>query len=89
MQEAARPLGTELVERKRVLDASFREGTITPARLREDTETIGALQGQLRAAHIEMRSVRTSAQVATYDAMRGYTDAAAAPVGPRHHMPPG
>ncbi len=52
MQEAARPLGTELVERERVLDAAFREGTVTPARLREDTETIGALQGRLRAVHL-------------------------------------
>ncbi len=86
MQEAARLLGTELV-------AAFREGTVTPARLREDTETIGALQGRLRAvhlaAHIETRSVLTPAQVATYDGLRGYTDAAAAPVGHQHQMPPG
>ena len=93
MQEAARPLGTDLVERERVLGAAFREGTVTPARLREDTGTIGAFQGQLRAvhlaAHIEMQSVLTSAQVATYDGLRGYTDATATPVGHQHWMPPG
>ncbi len=93
MQEAARPLGTEIVERERGLDAAFREGTVTAVRLREDTATIGALQGRLRAvhlaAHIEMRSVLTPAQIATYDALRGYADAAAAPSGHQHHMPPG
>ena len=93
MQDAAKPLGAELVERERSLDAAFREGTATPARLQEDTATIGALQGRLRAvhlaAHIEMRSVLTPAQVATYDTLRGYTDAAAAPSGHQRHMPPG
>ncbi len=93
MQETARPLGTELVERERELDAASREGTITPTRLQEYTGTIGALQGRLRgvhlAAHFEMRSVLTSRQVATYDALRGYADAAAAPSGRGHHMPPG
>ena len=93
MQEAARPLGAELVERERSLDAAFRDGTATPARLQEDTAAIGVLQGQLRAvhltAHIEMRSVLTPAQVATYDTLRGYTDASAAPSGHQHHMPPG
>jgi hypothetical protein len=49
MQEAARPVGAEIIERERVLDALFREGTITPVRLQESTETIGALQGRLRS----------------------------------------
>lgn len=93
MLDAARPLGAELVERERLLDAAFREGTVTPARLREDTEAIGALQGRLRAvhlaAHIHMRSALTPGQVATYDALRGYTDTATAPSDRRHHVPPG
>lgn len=93
MQEAARPLGTELVERERGLDAAFREGTVTAIRLRDDTDAIGTLQGRLRAihlaAHIEMRLVLTPSQVTAYDALRGYSDAAAAPSGHQHHMPPG
>ena len=52
MQEGPRPLGAEIIERERVLDASFREGTITPVRLQESTETIGALQGRLRSIHL-------------------------------------
>lgn len=93
MQEAARPLGAKLVEQERSLDAAFRDGTATPARLQQDTAAISLLQGQLRAihltAHIEMRSLLTPVQVATYDALRGYTDRAVAPSRHQHHMPPG
>ena len=41
--DAARRLVAELVERKRALDAAFRDGTVTPACLQEDTLAIGAL----------------------------------------------
>lgn len=93
MQDATRPVGTELVERERGLDAASREGMVMPARLQDATDAIGALQDRLRAVHVaahtEMRSALTSGQVATYDALRGYTGAATAPSGHRCHMPPG
>lgn len=93
MQGTAKPLGAELVARERALDTAFREGTMTPARLEADTAMIGALQGRLRAthlaAHIEMRSALTAAQITTYDALRGYTDASAPPAGHQHYMAPG
>lgn len=44
MQDAAKPLGSEMVEREQRLDAAFREGTVTPAHLKRGTEVIGILQ---------------------------------------------
>ena len=76
MQAAARQLGAELVEQERMLDGLFRSGTITPARMTAYTEAIGLLQGRLRtihlAAHLEMRELLTSDQIARYDDVRGY-----------------
>lgn len=92
MEAAAKPLGAELVRREREMDAAFRQGAMTPARLAADTEEIGALQGRLRgvhlAAHLEMRAVLSPQQVAAYDALRGYTDGAV-PSSHGHHMQPG
>lgn len=92
MEAAAKPLGAELVRREREMDAAFRRGTMTPARLAADTEEIGALQGRLRgvhlAAHLEMRAILSPQQVAAYDALRGYADGAA-PSSHGHHMQPG
>lgn len=92
MEAAAKPLGVELIQREREMDAAFRQGAMTPARLAADTEEIGALQGRLRgihlAAHLEMRLVLTPQQIATYDALRGYADGAA-PSPHGHHMQPG
>jgi Spy/CpxP family protein refolding chaperone len=92
MEAAAKPLGTELVQRERELDAAFQQGAMTPARLAADTEEIGTLQGRLRgihlAAHLEMRAVLTPQQVTAYDALRGYADGAA-PSPHGHHKQPG
>lgn len=94
MEAAAKPLGAELVAREREMDAAFRQGTITPARLAADTEAIGVLQGRLRAvhlaAHLEMRAILTPPQIAAYDALRGYRDGAAPPPAQGHrHAQPG
>ena len=93
MEAAAKPLGAELVERGRALDGAFRDGTATPARIAADAEAIGALQGRLRAvhlaAHLEMRAVLTPAQIAAYDALRGYADGGTVPPAHSHHPQPG
>ncbi len=81
MEDAVRPLGTEIIERERVLDGAFAQQSITDQSLIEQAAAIGALQGHVRivhlAAHLEMRRILTAAQVAQYDEMRGY--AATAP----------
>lgn len=88
MQAAARQLGAELVEQERMLDGLFRSGTITPARTSAHTEAIGLLQGRLRAihlaAHLQMRELLTSDQIARYDGARGYINDGR----PRGHVVP-
>ncbi len=75
MQGQAKTLGAQLVAQERDLDAAFHAGTLTPAQLSAQTEALGALHGRLRAvhlaAHLEMRSVLTSPQIATYSPCAG------------------
>ena len=86
MSAAAKPLGAELVERERVLDGLFVTGEITVDRLAAETVAIGELQGRLRsvhlAAHLETRALLSPEQIARYQHLRGYGDAAAPP---SHH----
>jgi len=91
MGAAAKPLGAELIERESALDRAFADGTVTQETLADATAAIGALQGRLRAvhlaAHLETHALLTRAQIARYDALRGYSDAA--PGGPEtspHHQ---
>ena len=93
MTETAQPLGIALVERERTLDFAFRDGTITPDILAVQTAAVAELQGKLRAvhlnAHIEMRAILTSHQIAAYDALRGYECTASTPSGGHRKSHPG
>ncbi len=90
MEAAAKPLGTELVDRERALDEAFRSAKATTAAVTEATAAIGALQGRLRsvhlAAHLEMKAILKPEQVAAYDALRGYAGQGGAPP---HRLHPG
>jgi len=85
MGAAARPLGTEIIDRERTLDQLFANGEITPDRLRAETTAIGDLEGRLRSvhlgAHLETRALLSPDQIARYQTLRGYGDGAA----PMHH----
>jgi Spy/CpxP family protein refolding chaperone len=76
MRERAQPLRIKIIEAERELDRAFVDGTISTTELRSRLNAIAALQGELRAAHLEtylaQRSVLTPQQVAKYDALRGY-----------------
>jgi Spy/CpxP family protein refolding chaperone len=76
MRERAQPLGIRIIEAERELDRAFVDGTISTTELRSRLTAIAALQGELRAVHLEthlaQRSVLTPQQVAKYDALRGY-----------------
>ena len=88
MTAAAKPLGAKLVEREQALDGLFARGEITADRLAAETAAIGELQAQLRsvhlAAHLETRPLLSPEQIARYQRLRGYGDAAAPP---SHHHP--
>jgi Spy/CpxP family protein refolding chaperone len=85
MSTAAKPLGDELISREQALDQLFAKGEITPAHLTAATAAIGELQGRLRsvhlAAHLEIRALLNTDQIALYQRLRGYGD----PTAPAHH----
>lgn len=76
MRTEARALGAEIVAREGELDRVFADGKADPATVEALTATIGALQGKLRAvhlnAHLAVRPMLAADVVARYDALRGY-----------------
>ena len=76
MHEAAVRLGAEIVAKERDLDALFAGGAADERRLHSLAREIGALEGELRfahlRAHLETREVLTPAQLLAYDRLRGY-----------------
>ena len=80
MREKAIALGGQIMETERDLDRAFADGSIDPNYLREHVGRIAALQGQLRAVHLEthlaQRVILTPEQIARYNALRGYGSAA-------------
>lgn len=69
-------LGEQIITEEASLDRHFAERSINPDVLIAATSRIGALQGQLRAAHLRyhllMRGLLSGEQVAEYDERRGY-----------------
>ncbi|MEM1042610.1 MAG: periplasmic heavy metal sensor [Bacteroidota bacterium] len=78
VQAEARPLGAQIVEMERHLDALFAGGAATPEDVARITSHLGEARGRLRAvhlsAHIAMRNALTPNQTAAYDRLRGYTN---------------
>jgi hypothetical protein len=71
-----RPLGAQLVQAERDLDALFREKRVSASDIALRTELIGRLQARIRAAHLqthlEQTKLLTAAQVERYQVLRGY-----------------
>jgi len=76
MRQRALSIGRQIVEAERTLDRAFANAAIEPATLRSQVGTVAALQGELRAAHLEahlaQRALLTPEQIAQYDMLRGY-----------------
>jgi hypothetical protein len=81
----ARALGAQVLEAERELDRAFAGRTVTEPELARLTGGIGALQAQLRAAHLrthlQQTALLTPVQVAHYQRLRGYATAAPAHQG--------
>ena len=81
MDSKARALGTMIVTKENVLERMYSTGAATPADTRTLVDEIARLQADLRythlAAHLSMRSVLSTNQVAKYDELRGYSDSPA------------
>lgn len=82
-------LGTALVEEERKLDRLFADKGVTPELLVAELSRIGALQAQLRDAHLEAHvaqaRILTPEQTARYAQLRGYGSAQAGAEQPMHH----
>jgi Spy/CpxP family protein refolding chaperone len=91
MQSKAARLGAALVEEERRLDQLFREGNVTSDSLAAQLRKIGALQADLRGAHLEAhvaeRRILTPEQAAQYANLRGYSDQASEHNGMHHEHP--
>jgi Spy/CpxP family protein refolding chaperone len=79
VRHKARALGVQIVEAERDLDRAFAGGRIDATDLRTRVNAIAALQGELRAVHLEAhlaeRSLLSPEQIARYNAARGYATA--------------
>ena len=88
MSAKASARGRALVDKERELDALFASRTVTPERLTASLQAIGALQAQVRLAHLEAHlaqvQILTAEQNAHYAELRGYGRAA-----PRDERGPG
>ena len=87
MRTEASALGEEFLAQYGGLELAFRDGTITPEALSEQTAEIGRIDGALRATHLKYhlatRAILTPDQVGTYMRLRGYADEAT----PMDHRP--
>ncbi|MGQ0709007.1 MAG: periplasmic heavy metal sensor [Rhodoferax sp.] len=81
MERQAIPLGHALVEAERALDQLFASQAITPELLTQSLQTIGTLQAQVRAAHLQAHlaqvKILSAEQNAHYAQLRGYSGASA------------
>ena len=80
MSARAATQGRALVEKERELDGLFASRTITAERLARTLREIGALQAEVRRAHLEAHlaqvEILTAEQNSRYRALRGYGSAA-------------
>jgi len=88
MRSKAQLIGRNIIEAERNLDQAFEGGRIDPAILRAQVTAIAALQGELRAVHLEthlaQRALLRPEQVSHYDMLRGY-GSNRTPHGGQHH----
>jgi Spy/CpxP family protein refolding chaperone len=93
MKAEGRAIGVRIVDAETHLERMFRMGHIDSDRLRTQTTAIGALEADLRrahlAAHLEMRALLTGEQIAAYDQLRGYGAQQSGPGGHGHGHTPG
>src|SRR5262249_4173135 len=76
MKSNAVSLGKQLVEREQLLDSRFADGSISNDELERLLTEISALQGKIRAVHLEAhlaeKRLLTPDQISRYDMLRGY-----------------
>ncbi len=85
MEQEAQRLGKQILAKESELENLFTTRRVDSARARALTMEIGQLQGEFRFAHVnahlDTARVLSAAQIASYDALRGY----AGTVAPAEH----
>ncbi len=80
MQERAKGLGEQIVALERRLDTAFKERRVTSSELEAILGKLGALNGEVRFAHldahIEVTALLTDQEIGTYQRLRGYAETA-------------
>jgi gas vesicle protein len=93
MEAEAQRLGAEIIQREADLDDTFRRREAAAPDLRARLAALGALKGELRyvhlRSHLTTKSLLSEAQVAHYNALRGYGGGTASghPEGGHRHGP--
>lgn len=76
VRDASR-LGEQIVQKEAQLEVLFASGQANQDNARAVVHEIGALQAEFRfvhlSAHLSMRQILSSEQIATYDRLRGYS----------------
>jgi Spy/CpxP family protein refolding chaperone len=82
LRSEAVPLGRQLLDEERRLEASFAKDKAAPETILTLSNAISDTEAQLRTAHltahVATRAVLTDAQLARYEYLQGYSDALAA-----------
>lgn len=77
MKVEAQRLGQEIVEAEKRFSQSFAEKNSTPQAVQAQSAELGGLYSELRAvhlmAHLEVKPLLSSKQIAHYNTLRGYT----------------
>lgn len=88
MRDKAIALGAQIIAAERDLDRAFAERSVDADYLRHQVEKIAALQGALRANHLEthlaQRAILTPEQIARYDSLRRYVPSSTSDHHPGH-----
>ena len=78
MQDEVKPLGKDLVALEERLDRSFQNEEIDEEELARTTSEIATVEGRLRnahlSAHLKVKEILNSSQIANYDRRRGYIE---------------
>lgn len=80
MKAEAVPLGHKIIAAEAALDQLFAKGTITERKLEQQVMTIARLKGRLRLVHLKYhllsKPLLSPQQLALYNRLRGYDNAA-------------
>lgn len=91
MQTEAKQVGQEILQHETQFSSDFANRSISQDEIKEQTEALGQLYGQLRAvhlqAHLQITPLLSAEQLTQYNALRGYNPSSdQIPASQHHHQ---